>query len=152
MKTQKIMKTQKTGIVGTWLDLETGKYQPIMYKDILNPVLPVGAAPKIKKGDKKISAPKIAKEKAVKAPKVPKVKVVKEKVARIDIAESKSVKKDRHIEITKVLASFNGKSFKRNEYMAAAVVVLGKEIPFNKVVREVYCKKVSGAYVSVSVT
>ena len=150
MKTQKIMKTQKTGIVGSWLDMETGKYQPIMYQDILNPVLPT--APKIKKGDKKISAPKIAKEKAVKAPKVPKVKVVKEKVARIDIAESKSVKKDRHIEITKVLASFNGKSFKRNEYMAAAVVVLGKEIPFNKVVREVYCKKVSGAYVSVSVS
>lgn len=131
----------KSRVIGMTLDMETGNYYPVTYEDLnLHATIEVKKAPK-----KKVLSKKVPKEKIIT------IKDMKKRVPRVKIAGEKTVKADRHTEITKVLATFDGKPFKRSEYMTASVAVLGKEIPFNKIVREVYCKKVSGAYVAVTV-
>ena len=103
--------------VGVVLNLETEQYEPV-FKEVPS------------EGGEVIKVAKV--KKAVKKP-----------VKRV----ATGIQEDRHLQIVQVLETFGANEYKRNDFLEVAEKLFGKAIPFNKKVREVYSKKVGGAYI-----
>ena len=115
---------------GSQLNGETGNYDPI-FKKILTPEEQEKESARLRSIRNYGTAPKCSAKKA------------KGKVKRVETG----VKADRHAEILAVLDALGKAKYKRGDWFATAKKVLGKEIPFNKKVREVYSKKLAnGSY------